>query len=223
MWSEQAQREIDYFICDDLPSLLYLINLGSIPLHVWGSRVQTLEQPDWCILDLDPKGAPFTDVVKVAKVVHELCQQVELPAYIKTSGSSGLHVMIPLGRQMTCEQCRLLAELLARVVVRRLPEIATITRQVSRREGRVYVDYLQNGHGRLLVAPFSVRPLPGAPVSIPLEWKEVTAKLDIRRFTIKTAPERLAKKNTDPLAPVLTESPDLAHALGRLQVVEAKP
>ena len=223
MWSEQAQREIDYFICDDLPSLLYLINLGSIPLHVWGSRVQTLEQPDWCILDLDPKGAPFTDVVKVAKVVHELCQQVELPDYIKTSGSSGLHVMIPLGRQMTYEQCRLLAELLARVVVRRLPEIATITRQVSRREGRVYVDYLQNGHGRLLVAPFSVRPLPGAPVSIPLEWKEVTAKLDIRRFTIKTAPERLAKKNTDPLAPVLTESPDLAHALGRLQVVEAKP
>ncbi len=118
MWSEQAQREIDYFICDDVPSLLYLINLGSIPLHVWGSRVQSLEQPDWCIIDLDPKGAPFSDVVKVAKAVHELCQQVDLPDYIKTSGSSGLHVMIPLGRQISYEQCRLLGELLARVVVR---------------------------------------------------------------------------------------------------------
>jgi bifunctional non-homologous end joining protein LigD len=87
----------------------------------------------------------------------------------------------------------------------------------------VYVDYLQNGHGRLLVAPFSARPLPGAPVSTPLEWKEVTAKLDIRRFTIKTTPERLASKKHDPLAPVLTESPDLAHALERLQAVEAAP
>jgi len=217
MWSEQAQREIDYFICDDEPSLLYLINLASIPLHVWASRVQTLEQPDWCILDLDPKGAPFGDVVRVARALHALCERLELPAFVKTSGSSGLHVLIPLGRQFTYEQSRTLGELLARVIVRELPDIATITRAVSQREGRVYLDFLQNGHGRLLVAPFSVRPLPGAPVSAPLRWSEVTAALDIRRFTIRTLPKRLRALKRDPLLPVLDLVPDLGHALERLQ------
>jgi bifunctional non-homologous end joining protein LigD len=223
MWSEQAQREIDYFICDDLSSLLYLINLGSIPLHVWASRVQSLEQPDWCILDLDPKGAPFTDVVRVALALRRLCERVELPAFVKTSGSSGLHVLIPLGRQCTYDQSRALGELLARVMVRELPEIATITRQVSRREGRVYVDYLQNGQGRLLVAPLSVRPLPGAPVSMPLRWSEVNTRLDIRRFTIRTAPRRLQTAKADPLAPVLDLAPDLPRALERLQAVIPTP
>jgi len=217
MWSEDAKRDIDYFVCDDQASLLYLANLASIPLHVWASRVGTLEQPDWCVLDLDPKGAPFSDVVAVAKATRKLCEAIGLPSYIKTSGSTGLHVMLPLGGQLTYEQSRTMAGLLARVIVAQLPEIATVTRQVAKRGGRVYLDYVQNGHGRLIVAPFSVRPLPGAPVSMPLKWSEVNDKLDLRAFTIKTAPARMKKLKDDPLLPVLEEKPDLAAALDKLQ------
>jgi len=216
MWSEDTQREIDYFVCDDLASLLYVINLGSIPLHLWASRAPTLERPDWCVLDLDPKGAPFTQVVEVALSARELCRRIELPLYVKTSGSSGLHLLVPLGRQCTHEQSRSLGELLARCLVGRLPEIATITRQVSKRDGRVYVDYLQNGSGKLLVSPFCVRPLPGAPVSTPLRWREVNPKLDLRAHTMKTVPERMKKLKTDPLVEVIDLVPDLGDALGRL-------
>ncbi|HET7248433.1 MAG TPA: DNA ligase D, partial [Gemmatimonadales bacterium] len=163
IWSEDSQRELDYFVCDNAASLLYIANMGAILLHIWSSRVATLETPDWCILDLDPKEAPFTDVVTVAQAVKSLCDDIGLPTGIKTSGSTGLHVLIPLARQCTYEQSRTLGGLLARVIANRLPEIATVTRQVQKRGGKVYVDYVQNGHGRLLVAPFSVRPLPGAP------------------------------------------------------------
>src|SRR2546428_814365 len=216
MWSEDTQREIDYFVCDDLESLLYLANLGTIPLHVWGSRVASLERPDWCILDLDPKEAPFTHVVTVAKAVKRLCDEIDLPCFIKTSGSTGLHVLLPLGRQCTYEQSRQLGGLLARVIAAQLPEMATVTRQVGKRGARVSLDYVQNGHGRLLVSPFSVRPLPGAPVSTPLLWREVGPKLDIRRFTIRSVPARMQKLRDDPLLPVLDARPDLVAALERL-------
>jgi bifunctional non-homologous end joining protein LigD len=216
MWSEDTQRDIDYFVCDNLESLLYLANMGTIPLHVWGSRASSIERPDWCILDLDPKDAPFTHVVTVAKAVKKLCDAIDLPAFIKTSGSTGLHVMLPLVRLVTYEQARQLGGLLARVIANELPDIATVTRQVGKRGGRVYLDYVQNGQGRLLVAPFSVRPLPGAPVSMPLEWREVTPKLDIRKFTIKNAPARMNKLKEDPLLPVLEVKPDLVSALERL-------
>ncbi len=216
MWSEDTQREIDYFVCDDVASLLYVINLGSIPLHLWASRSPTLEKPDWCVLDLDPKGAPFDHIVELALAGRDLCRKIDLPVMIKTTGSSGLHLMIPLGRQCTHEQSRTLGELLARCMVGQLPKIATIARHVSHREGKVYVDYLQNGSGKLIVAPFSVRPLPGAPVSVPLTWREVNRKLDIRAHTIKTVPERMRKLRTDPLAEVLELAPDLVGALERL-------
>jgi bifunctional non-homologous end joining protein LigD len=216
MWSEDTQREIDYFVCDDEASLLYVVNLGTIPLHLWASRAPTLERPDWCVLDLDPKGAPFDHVVEVAMAARDLCRRIDLPLFVKTSGSSGLHLLIPLGRQCTHEQSRSLGELLARCVVERLPKIATVVRQVRQRDGRVYVDYLQNGSGKLIVAPFSARPLPGAPVSAPLAWREVNRRLDIRRHTIKTVPERMRKLDTDPLVEVLELSPKLGAALDRL-------
>ncbi|HEX2218682.1 MAG TPA: DNA ligase D [Gemmatimonadales bacterium] len=216
MWSEDTQREIDYFVCDDEESLLYVVNLGTIPLHLWASRAPTLERPDWCVLDLDPKGAPFEHVVEVARAAKELCDRIDLPVLVKSTGSSGLHLMLPLGRQCTHEQSRSLGELLARCLVDRLPEIATIVRQVTQRDGKVYVDYLQNGSGKLIVAPFSVRPLPGAPVSVPLAWREVNRKLDIRGHTIRTVPERMRRLKRDPLADVLELSPDLGGALERL-------
>jgi len=216
MWSEQAEREIDYFVCDDEAGLLYLANLGTIPLHVWASRTSSIDRPDWCVLDLDPKDAPFSDVIRVAQTTHALCEEIGLPNFVKTSGSSGLHVLIPLGGQCRYNEARSLGELLARVIVAELPDITTLARQVSRRGGKVYIDYLQIGAGRLLVAPFSVRPLPGAPVSMPIRWSEVNSKLDIRSYTIQNAVARMRKLKRDPLREVLTTTPDLGGVLERL-------
>lgn len=216
MWSEHAEREIDYFVCDDRASLLYIANMASIPLHVWASRVRTLEHPDWCSLDLDPKGAPFAQVIEVALAARDLCRRIDLPCFVKTTGSSGLHVLIPLARQCTHDQAKALAEVLAQALVKRLPAVATTTRAVTKREGKVYVDYLQNGHGKLLVSPFSVRPLPGAPVSMPLRWSEVNGKLDIRGFTIKNAVARMEKLKRDPLIEIIGAEPDLGAALEAL-------
>jgi len=216
LWSEHGGREIRFFVCDDVESLLFVVNMGAIPLHVQASRVADLAHPDWCILDLDPKGAPFRDVVTLARALPALCEAIGLPAYVKTSGSAGLHVLVPLGGQLTFEQARTLADLLAHEVVERHAAIATLIRRVGDRGGRVYVDTGQNGHGKLLVAPFSARALPGAPVSMPLRWSEVGPRLDPRRFTIRNAVARMRRLGADPLAPVLTEKPDLLGALARL-------
>ncbi|HUF74983.1 MAG TPA: DNA ligase D [Longimicrobiales bacterium] len=216
LWSEGSERELSYFVAEDLESLLYVINLGTIPLHIWSSRVDTLSQPDWCILDLDPKDAPFTDVVEIANKLHQVCEEIGLPSFVKTSGSSGIHVLVPLGRQLTYEQSRTLGQLLGRVVVSELPQIATLTRNPDRREGKVYVDFVQNGHGRLLAAPFTVRPRPGATVSAPVEWSEVNRRLTIESHTIESVPKRMKRLGKDPLRPVLDLEPDLLGVLESL-------
>ena len=217
VWSAEGEKEIDYIVCDDEETLLFLANLGSIPLHIWSSRVSTLQQPDWCILDLDPKGAPFEHVVRLAIAIRKLCEEIGLEPFIKTSGSTGLHVLLPLGGLCTYEQSRMLGQLIARVILDEHREIATIARALSAREGKVYLDFLQNRHGQLLVVPFSVRPLPGAPVSTPLEWSEVSPRLDHRSFTIRTVPPRLKKLGRDPLSPVLSSKPELGKVLARLE------
>ena len=216
VWSEGSERELAYFVADDLDSLLYVVNLGTIPIHVWSSRVPDLSRPDWCLLDLDPKDAPFQDVVAVALAVRELCDEIGLPAFPKTSGSSGIHVMIPLGGRLDHEQSRTLAELLGRVVVGRRPDVATLTRAPRLRQGKVYIDFVQNGQGRLMAAPFTVRPLPGATVSTPLDWDEVGPDLSIARHTIRSVPERMERLGRDPLRAVLELTPDLLGALSRL-------
>src|SRR5678816_3267734 len=187
--------------------------MGSIPLHIWASKVGSLEQPDWCVIDLDPKEAPFSDVIRCAQVLHRICESCGLPNYVKTTGKTGLHVMVPLGRQLTYAQSRTLGELLARVMLRELGDIATITRHVTKRGDKVYLDYLQNRHGQLIVAPYSVRPLQGASVSMPLLWEEVNQSLDPRDFTIKTAIERMERLGRDPAVQVLEDTPDLAAVL----------
>jgi bifunctional non-homologous end joining protein LigD len=196
--------------------LRYVVNLGAIPLHLWGSRAGSLEGPDWLILDLDPKGAPFTDVVKVARALRKLLDALELPSYVKTSGATGLHILLPLGARYTYEDTRTFARLLATLGVEAVPEISTIVRPVRDRGGKVYIDYLQNGQGQTIVAPFSVRPLPGAPVSCPLRWDEVTARLDPARFTIATMPARVSEIG-DPIAPILSEAIDIAAALPHIE------
>ncbi|MBI2159349.1 MAG: DNA ligase D [Candidatus Rokubacteria bacterium] len=216
IYSKDAARDIDYFIVNDRESLRYVANLGTIPLHMWGSRLGSLERPDWLVLDLDPKGAPFTDVVRVALALRRILDKLELPSYVKTSGATGLHVLLPLGARYEYEIVRTFARLLAVLGVEAEPEIATVARPLKSRGGKVYVDWGQNGHGQTIVAPFAARPLPGAPVSCPLRWDEVTARLDPARFTIKTAPGRFGKQG-DPMAPVLGEGIDLAAALQRIE------
>jgi len=210
-----VERDIDYFVVDDVESLRYVANTGTIPLHLWASRVGTLERPDWLVLDLDPKGAPFTDVVKVALALRAILERLELASYPKTSGATGLHVLLPLGARYSYEETRTFARLLATLVVEAVPAISTIVRGIQARGGKVYVDFGQNGPGQTIVAPLSVRPLPGAPVSCPLRWSEVTARLDPGRFTIRTAPARLDRMG-DPTAPVLGPGVDIAAALARL-------
>lgn len=216
MWSEDRQAEVEQFVCDDVDSLVYLANLGTIPLHIWSSRVSALQHPDWCVIDLDPKGAPFAHVVRVAKTVQGLCDDIGLPSFPKTTGSSGLHVFIPLGMQLTHAQSKSLAELLARVVVQRVPDIATIARPIADRGGRVYVDFGQNGQGKLIAGPFCVRPVPGAQVSMPLHWGEVNLHLHPSQFTMKNAAARMQVLGEDPLRAVLSVRPDIGAALGRL-------
>ena len=214
--SHDVGRDIDYFIVDDRESLRYVVNLGTIPLHLWSARLPGLDQPDWLVLDLDPKGAPFTDVVKVARSLHHILDELELPSFVKTSGATGLHILLPLGARYDYEVVRTFARLLAAMGVEAEPAISTIARPLRSRGGKVYIDFGQNGRGQTIVAPFSVRPLPGAPVSCPLRWEEVTARLDPARFTIKTAPARFAQLG-DPVAPVLAGHVDVAAALRKLE------
>jgi bifunctional non-homologous end joining protein LigD len=214
--SSDPPREIDYLLVDDLDGLRWVVNLGTIPIHVWASRVGSLDRPDWLVLDLDPKGAPFTHVVRIARLLHEIFDAVGIPSYPKTSGKTGLHVLVPMGARYTYDETRAFGELLARLAVEREPRLATVARPLRERGGRVYVDFGQNAPGQTIVAPFAVRERPGAPVSCPLRWDEVDDRLDPQQFTIRTVPARFAAM-PDPMAPVLGPGIDLARTLERLQ------
>ncbi len=213
---QTPERGNNYFVCEDADALRYIINLGAIPLHIWASRVTSIETPDWCILDLDPKTAPFAAVVTVARAIKHLCDDMDIPCNVKTSGQSGLHVMIPMGHGHDYPRQKLLGELVARIIESGIPDIATTVRSPAARGDRVYIDFVQNGRGKLIAAPYAVRPVSGATVSAPLRWSEVTQKLDPTRFTIKTMPSRLARMKNDPLLPVLDGNSSLKTGLARL-------
>ncbi len=216
-WVERETIDgTDYFVCNEKRTLLYVINSGAIPLHVWSARLTSIDRPDWLILDLDPKEAPFRDVVRIARHIHGMLRDLEAPHYVKTSGQDGLHVLLPLRGQLDHKDARAVAEVMARVVCADLPEIATIARPIAARGDKVYVDYGQNGYGRLIASPLSVRPRPGAPVSTPLPWTQVTSRLSPGRFTIKTALRQLEKRG-DPMRAVLDEDLDIERLLGALQ------
>jgi bifunctional non-homologous end joining protein LigD len=216
IYSRDAEREINYFVVKDVETLTYVANSASIPLHLWSSRLASQDRPDWLVLDLDPKGAPFVDVVEVARALHAILEEIELPNYVKTSGSTGLHILVPLGGEYNYDEARTFARLLAMLAQEARPEIVTLARPVHARGGKVYVDYVQNGHGRTIVAPYSLRPLPGAPASCPLEWREVTPELDPTQFTLKTLPARVGTM-PDPMAAVLRGRIDMADAVGRIE------
>src|SRR5262249_6281558 len=178
----------------DEKTLLYVANLGSIELHPMTSRFNTLNFPDYLVIDLDPENIPFKKVVEVALWIHDFLEELKIPNYCKTSGGRGLHIYVPLGAKYPFEQIEMFAELLAHITKNHLPSLVSLQRMPEKRQKKVYFDYLQNAPGgRTTVSPYSVRAKPLAPVSTPLEWKEVTSKLDPLEFTIKTVPVRLAK------------------------------
>ena len=189
---EQQRR----LIGGDLATLLYTIQLGTVSVDTWHSRVPKLELADFTILDLDPgPKVPFSRVVEVAKLVHEELDALSLSAVPKTSGSSGMHIVVPLEPGVSDETAVLAAQLIATRVASRAPTIATVERSVSARpSGTVYVDYLQNIRGKTVAAAYAVRARPGATVSTPLDWTEVDRTLDPREFTIETVPSRLRRR-----------------------------
>jgi bifunctional non-homologous end joining protein LigD len=216
VWSKDSKRDINFFVLDDAESLRYVANLGTIPIHMWSSRSGSLERPDWCVLDLDPKGAPFAHVIEVARALHAILDELELPSYPKTSGATGLHILIPLGRRYTHDECRTFARVLATLGMEAKPEISTLARPLSARGGKVYIDWGQNGHGITIAAPYALRPRPGAPASCPLKWSEVNARLVPDAFNLRTLPRRFAKME-DPLLPVLGEGVDMGKAIAAIE------
>ncbi len=215
---EEPGKLVKRIVCDDERTLAYLANLAAIVLHMPAIRLSAADRPDWLVLDLDPKEAPFARVVEVAGTAKALLDELGAPSTVKTSGATGLHILVPVGAAIAREGVRQLAELLARLIETRRPDIATIKRVVSARGGRVYVDFGQNLH-RTIVAPFSPRARPGAPVSMPLRWDEVTADLRPDAFTLRNVVDRLRREG-DPLRPAL-EGPgiDLAKTVARIEAI----
>lgn len=209
------KREINYLVIQDEATLAYVANLGCIELNPWASRLQHIDQPDFVVIDLDPEVVAFDVLVKVAQTVRKLLDKTDAPCHAKTSGKRGLHVYVPLGARYDYEQAKTFAELVARLVNAQLPDTTSVIRNPAERQQRVYLDFLQNGKGKTLAAPYSVRPVVGARVSAPLKWTEVKKGLDPAKFTIKTMPARLDKVG-DLWKPVLDTAIDLKHSLERL-------
>jgi bifunctional non-homologous end joining protein LigD len=215
IYSESNKKDIHYFVCDTLDSLLYMVQLGCIEINPWNSTVKHLDRPDWCVIDLDPEDISFGEVVKVAKVVHQLCEELNVPSYPKTSGKTGIHIFIPLGAKYTYEQCKQLGEIMANMVHERVAKTTSLERSPKKRQKMIYLDFLQNRAGQTLAAPYSVRPTPEASVSTPLHWDEVNDKLDPRNFTIKNMAKRLDEVG-DIWQPVLGQGIDIKQVLSKL-------
>ena len=212
---ERDGKEVNTILVDDVDSLLYIANLGCIPIHVIAARAGSLEMCDFLTIDFDLGGRPLRDAIPLARTLRELCDGVGLPSYPKTSGRTGLHVHIPVGPRVPFPAAKQLLELLGRLVVTRHPEVATMLRMKNRRGGKIYVDTGQTGRSRTIVAPYSVRAHPGATVATPLDWDEVGYALDPRTLSIFTVPERMAEHD-DPLGPMHEDAPDLAAVMERL-------
>jgi bifunctional non-homologous end joining protein LigD len=198
-------KPVAYALVNGLPTLLYLVNQGTLTFHPWLSRLGSLDRPDFVLFDLDPGGAAFADVVTVARQLHEELSGQGREAVVKTSGKTGLHVLVPWREEGGYDEARDWAREVAVRLAKALPRVATADVRKAKRRGRVYVDVLQNARGHHAVAPYVLRPVPGATVSTPLSWTELKPDLNPGRFTLKTVPARLARQKADPAALLLDE------------------
>lgn len=212
---KETDHTNNYIVVNDKATLIYLINLACIDLNPWSSRIGSLDNPDWLVIDLDPFGASFKQVVKVAQVCREVFTMLGLSSYAKTSGATGIHLYVPLAPVYSFKQVRLLAEIVARLVVDQCLDLATLESEITKRQGKVYVDYLQNVKGKTLASVYSVRPQPQACVSTPLQGSELQEDLSPLDFNLKTTVNRLEKLG-DVFAPVLTEKQKLETALTKI-------
>jgi bifunctional non-homologous end joining protein LigD len=193
--TNQEGRQLDYGVYSTVGSLLHFVTLGTIEQHPWHSTVKRLDKPDWIAIDLDPKRAPWENVLRVALLVKEVSDEIGLQAFPKTSGSSGMHIYIPLKPANEYDKVAEFARLFATEVAQRAPKIATVERTIAKRKStQVYVDWMQNARGKSLAAVFTARAKPKAPVSMPLTWKQIEKGVQIQDFTIVNVPELLQKK-----------------------------
>jgi bifunctional non-homologous end joining protein LigD len=209
---EGEKKVIDYALVDDELALLWMVNMGCIDMHTWASRADRPERPDWVMFDLDPsEGATFEDVVEVALLVRETLDVLGLESVPKTSGSRGIHVLVPIARRHAFDEVREFAGIVAGALARAHPGLVTTEWTRAKRRG-VLVDANQNGPGKTTASVYSVRPRAGAPVSTPLRWDEVVSGLDIQSFTMDVVLERV-RKDGDLFARVLDGGQSLGAAL----------
>jgi bifunctional non-homologous end joining protein LigD len=202
---------VRYALVNDLRSLLWVVEFGAVDLHLWPSRADRPDRPDFALFDLDPAGVPFADVARASLLVREALAALGLDSVPMTTGGEGMHVRVPIRRTHTHEQARRFVEIVGRALVRASEGLVTTERRRERRHG-VYLDAKMNGHGQQLVAPYSVRPLPRAPVATPLRWEEVGERLDAHAFTPALVLERV-KEHGDVAAPLLRGRQRLERAL----------
>lgn len=213
--SEEDGKEVSTILINDLSSLMYVANLGCIPLHVIASRAASLDTCDFLTLDLDVELSGLEAAIPIALTIREVLEEIGLRGFPKTSGKTGLHVLVPLGRGLPFDVAKQLLALIATIALRRHPDSATMERRKEKRGARVLIDVGQTGRLRTIVAPYSVRAVPGAQVSTPLFWEEVSLALDPSSFQLFTVPERVATLG-DPMAGAFSEAIDLDETMERL-------
>jgi bifunctional non-homologous end joining protein LigD len=214
-FSESVGEDKDFMICSNEASLIYMVNLGCIELNPWHSRVQTPLYPDWSVIDLDPGKIAFNKVVETAIVIKKVLDTLQVPSFPKTSGSTGIHIYVPLGAKYNYEQSKQFAELVANLTHEELPEFTSLVRNPEKRKDKIYIDYLQNRPIQTICTPYSVRPKPGATVSAPLHWDEVKKGLSIEKFTIYNMYDR-AQQEGDLFHGILEKNIDLNKVLKAL-------
>lgn len=215
IYSESTEEDVHYLVCADLDHLLYMVQLGCIEINPWNSTIHHLSKPDWMVMDLDPEDIGFDKVIEAAKVVHDVCDELNIPTYPKTSGKTGIHIFIPLSAKYTYDQTKIFGEILANLIHERTPDFTSVLRLPKKRKGKVYIDFLQNREGQTLAAPYSLRPTPMANVSTPLRWDEVNNQLKPENYTIKNILKRVDKVG-DFWEPVLGKGIDIKKILSQI-------
>jgi bifunctional non-homologous end joining protein LigD len=215
-FSETDQRDKHFLVCTDEASLLYIASLGCIEMNPWSSRTQSPYHPDWCIIDLDPDRNSFDQVIETAQVCKRVLDALSIPSWCKTSGSTGIHIYIPLGAKYTYEESKEFARALVKIIHTHIPAFTSIERLTANRKGKIYLDFLQNRPQATVAAPYSLRPKPGAPVSMPLHWEEVKKGLKIQDFNITNAIGRL-KEEGDLFKGVLGNGIDMEKAVKKME------